>query len=58
MSTHLLGFQSFFRFLHHFALSKLVTRSIKVKGLIKRGCFLSSQVVEAVTSVWYSLYRH
>ena len=25
---------------------------IGIKGLIKRGCFLSHQGVEAVTSVW------
>ena len=31
---------------------------IGIKGLIKRECFLLSQVVEAVTSVWYSSYRH
>ena len=33
MSTHLLGFQSFSRFLHHFVLAKLVTSSIMVKQL-------------------------
>ena len=31
MSTHLLGFRSFFRFLHHFVLGKLATSSIRVK---------------------------
>ena len=31
MSTHLLGFQSFFRFLHHFALAKSAPSSIRVK---------------------------
>ena len=30
MSTHLPGFQSIFRFLHHFVLAKLVTSSIRV----------------------------
>ena len=33
MSTHLLGFQSFFRFLHHFVLAKLATSSIRVNSL-------------------------
>ena len=32
MSTHKPGFQSFFRFLHHFVLAKLVTSSIRVKA--------------------------
>ena len=33
MSTHLLGFQSFFfkRFLHHFVLTKVATSNIRVK---------------------------
>ena len=31
MSTHLPGFQSFFRFLHPIVLAKLATGSIKVK---------------------------
>ena len=31
MSTHEPGFQSFFSFLHHFALAKLATSSIRVK---------------------------
>ena len=31
MSTQLLGFPSFFRFLHHFVLAKLATSSIRVK---------------------------
>ena len=31
MSTHLPGFQSFFRFWHNFVLVKLVTNSIRVK---------------------------
>ena len=31
MSTHLPGFQSFFRFLHHFVLAKLATSSVRVK---------------------------
>ena len=30
MSTHLQGFWSFFRFLHHFVLDKLATSSIRV----------------------------
>ena len=30
MSTHEPGFQSFFRFLHHFVLAKLATNSIRV----------------------------
>ena len=30
MSTHKPGFQSFFRFLHHFVLAKLATSSISV----------------------------
>ena len=30
MSTHMPGFQSFFRFLHHFVLVKFATSSIKV----------------------------
>ena len=30
MSTHVPGFQSFFRFLHHFVLAKLATRCIRV----------------------------
>ena len=30
MSTHLLGFQSFFRFLHYFVLAKLATSIIRV----------------------------
>ena len=30
MSTHMPGFQSFFRFLHPFVLVKLVTSSIRV----------------------------
>ena len=33
MSTHLPGFQSFFKFLHHFVLAKLATGSIRVEGL-------------------------
>ena len=32
MSTHMPGFQLFFRFLHCFVLVKLVTSSIRVKG--------------------------
>ena len=31
MSSHFPGFQSFFRFLHHFVLNKLATTSIRVK---------------------------
>ena len=31
MSTHVQGFQSFFRFSHHFVLAKLATSSIKVE---------------------------
>ena len=31
MSTHLPGFQPFFRFLHHFVMAKLATSSIRVK---------------------------
>ena len=31
MSTHVPGFQSFFRFLHYFVLAKLATTSIRVK---------------------------
>ena len=31
MSTHIPGFQSFFSFLHHFAMAKLATSSIRVK---------------------------
>ena len=34
MSTHVPGFQSIFRFLHHFVLAKLATSSIGVKTLI------------------------
>ena len=30
MNTHMTGFQSFFRFLHHFVLAKLATSSIRV----------------------------
>ena len=30
MSTHVLGFQSFFMFLHPFVLAKLVTSSVRV----------------------------
>ena len=33
MSTHLPGFTSFSRFLHHFVLTKLATSSIRVKDL-------------------------
>ena len=32
MSTHMLGFGSFFSNLHHFVLLKLATTSIRVKG--------------------------
>ena len=32
MSTHVPGFQSFFRFLQHFVLAKLATSSIRVNG--------------------------
>ena len=35
MSTHLPGFQSFFRFLHHFGFAKLATSSIRVNGSIR-----------------------
>ena len=35
MSTHFPGFQSFFRFLHHFVLAKLATSSIRVKLISK-----------------------
>ena len=35
MSTHLLGLQSFSRFLHHFVLAKLATSSIRVNSLIQ-----------------------
>ena len=31
MSSHLLGFQSFFRFLHRFVFAKLDTSSVMVK---------------------------
>ena len=34
MSTHVPGFQSFFRFLHHFLLAKLATASIRVNHLV------------------------
>ena len=34
MSTHLNGFQSFFRFLHHFVLAKVATSSIRVKEIL------------------------
>ena len=33
MSTHVPGFQSFLRFLHHFVLAKLATTSIRVIDL-------------------------
>ena len=33
MSTHLPGFQSFVRFLHHFVLAKLAISSIRVKEM-------------------------
>ena len=33
MSTYMPGFQSFFRFLHHFVLAKLANSSIRVKEL-------------------------
>ena len=36
MSTHLLGFQSFSGFLHHFVLAKLATTSIRVNLLLLR----------------------
>ena len=32
MSTHLQGFRSFFRFLHHFVLAKLASSSIRVSS--------------------------
>ena len=32
MSTHMPGFRSFFRFLHHFVLAKWATSSIRVKA--------------------------
>ena len=31
MSTHMPGFQSFFRFLHHFVLAEVATTNIRVK---------------------------
>ena len=31
MSTHMLGFQSFFSFLHHFVLAKLAASSTRVE---------------------------
>ena len=34
MSTHMSGFQSFFRFLSHFESAKLATSSIRVKKLL------------------------
>ena len=45
MSTHVPGFQSFFRFLHNFVMFKLATSSIRVnipfeKVLIKNVCSL------------------
>ena len=36
MSTHLPGFQSFFRFLHNFVLVKLVTSSIRVNVFLAK----------------------
>ena len=36
MSTHVPGFQSPFRFLHHFVLAKLATSFIRVKDLINQ----------------------
>ena len=38
MNTHLPGFQSFFRFLHHFVLAKLATSRIRVKGYHSQTC--------------------
>ena len=38
MSTHMPGFQSFFRFLYHFVSAKLATSSVRVKGSVRRLC--------------------
>ena len=35
MRTHMPGFRSFFRFLHHFVMHKLATSSIRVKWSIE-----------------------
>ena len=45
MSTHLPGFQSFLRFLHHFVLAKLASSSIRVKNVCiqSRRCFIYLQ---------------
>ena len=40
-STHMPGFQSFFRFLHHFLLAKLATSSISVNDSYIRPSFRS-----------------
>ena len=44
MSTHVSGFQSFPRFLHHFVLAKLATSSIRVKVEVARPCVYSIQM--------------
>ena len=44
MSTHLPGFQSCFRFLHHLVLAKLATSSIRVKDGLEGRMSVKSQL--------------
>ena len=45
MSTHMPGFQSFFRFLRHFVLAKLATSSIRVKNM---KCYLQAKEIHII----------
>ena len=50
MSTHLPGFQSFFRFLHRFVLAKLAISSIRVKRMNRKGNLPLSVKAESALS--------
>ena len=57
MSTHMPGFQTFFRFLHHFVLVKLVASSIRVKfNILKVAMLILTQspnfFLIVITMIW------
>ena len=54
MSTHLLGFQSFSAFLHHFVLAKLASSSLRVKKWIP---FKGDMILSHLLKNWISSLR-
>ena len=50
MSTYVPGFESFFRFLHHFILAKLATSNIRVKCCVE-ACNALTECYQMSTNV-------